>query len=87
MLIGLSPFDELIRSSCTAHICLRSDGKELCHAHHRHDLPRPRFRHAARDDGAPLFNPASEKQIGAAISTIVEMTMAEFHGHLSLLPD
>jgi hypothetical protein len=38
------------------------------------------------DDRAPQFNPATEKQIEAAVSTIVEMTMADFHGQLTLLP-
>jgi hypothetical protein len=40
---------------------------------------------APHDDGqAPRFNPVTDKQIGAAGSTIVvkpsEMTMADFHG-------
>jgi hypothetical protein len=43
---------------------------------------------APHDDGqAPRFNPVSDKQVGAAGSTIVEMTMADFQGHLSLLTD
>jgi hypothetical protein len=39
------------------------------------------------DGRTARFNPVTEKQIGAAGSTIVEVTMADFKGQLSLLPD
>jgi hypothetical protein len=80
MLISLSPFDELIRSSCTAHISLRNDEKGYA----------MRTRDTIYIDGALITPhggnerrcsiPRPRNRSGAAGSTIVEMTMADFRG-------